>query len=120
MNEEIYYIQERIEALREYLNELQLRKLEYEMTKRNLKQLKEGDEILVPLGSGIFFNAKVGRIEKVFVNIGADVVMEKEVEETIKIIDEQIKKIDKAIDETMEELNYWYGMLEEYAKASKK
>ncbi len=120
MNEELYYIQERIDTIKAYINELQMRKLEYEMTKLSLKEMKEGDEILVPLGSGIFFNARVGKLENVFVNIGADIVMEKSIEETIKIIDEQIKKVDKMIEEYMEELEYWYRMLEEYAKAAKR
>ncbi len=46
-----------------------------------LQEVEEGVPILVPTGGGTFVNAKLGDLEKVIVNIGADVSIDMGLEE---------------------------------------
>ncbi|MHA1270224.1 MAG: prefoldin subunit alpha [Candidatus Helarchaeota archaeon] len=66
----------------------------YEITRRtveNIKEMKEGQEILVPIGDTIVFKAKIMDTQNFIVNIGADVMIVKNIEDTMKYIDKNIE-----------------------------
>ncbi|QQG39798.1 MAG: prefoldin subunit alpha [Candidatus Aenigmatarchaeota archaeon] len=50
-------------------------------TLEGMKSLKKGDEILVPLGSGTFTHGALTDVSGILVNIGADVVRKKSVDD---------------------------------------
>lgn len=58
-------------------------------------KVQAGNEILVPVSTGIFAKAKVDRIDKFVVNVGASVAVERSVDETVTLIDEQMLEITK-------------------------
>jgi len=77
--------------------------------KDNLKTFEENKEkeSLVSLGKGIYTKAEF-KDKELYVNIGAGIVVKKDVLNTIKLIDEQIKKLEIARLEyikAMEDLN---------------
>ncbi len=55
-------------------------------TLENLKKEKGEQNSLVPLGSGVFTNAKISNLNKLLIEIGSGVIVEKTVDETIEII----------------------------------
>lgn len=52
-----------------------------------MRGLKKESEALLPLGSGIFVHGTMGKQDKVLVDVGAGIVMEKDLEEASKILD---------------------------------
>ena len=64
-----------------------------------IKNVKAGEEILVPVANGIFIKAKIENTSNLKVNIGSGVVVDKTLDETIDMLKEQIKNIEKYKDE---------------------
>jgi len=70
---------------------------ELEEFSKTLEELDKNDdkEILAPLGKGVFAKAE-RKDEKLFVEVGADVLVRKTPEEARKVIQEQIRKFTEA------------------------
>lgn len=54
-------------------------------------------EVLIPIGGGVFVNAKAPPSDKLLVTIGADVIVEKHKEDALKDVEERIKEMENAI-----------------------
>tara|TARA_B100000315_G_C14499857_1_gene551798 strand:+ start:366 stop:785 length:420 start_codon:yes stop_codon:yes gene_type:complete len=54
-------------------------------------------EVLMPIGGGIFVNAKAPPSDKFLITIGADVVVEKPKEDALKYVEERIKEMENAV-----------------------
>ncbi len=52
-------------------------------------ELPEGSELLVPLTNGVFMPATAGKDKTLYLNVGADVVVTRTPDETIKILEKQ-------------------------------
>lgn len=69
----------------------------------------EGEQLLVPAGAGVFLHAKAGGEKSGIANIGAGVMMEKELSEIVKILGSRIDELREAakeIDEQAEKISY--------------
>jgi len=69
----------------------------------------EGEEVLLPAGAGVFLHAKVGDAKTGITNIGAGVMMEKDLAEISKILDSRIadlKAASQELDEQAEKISY--------------
>ena len=66
----------------------------------SIKNSKDNDETLIPLGLGTFVKAKLLPNEKVLVNIGAGAVLEKDKDAALNYIEARIKEIDIALKES--------------------
>ena len=85
-----------LENMHEHVQMLEKQKSELEYVDSSLEQMKDlnsGAEILVQLASGIFATAKLDKIESLRVNVGADIVVEKSLNDTKLIIKDQIAQI---------------------------
>jgi len=89
-------IKAHIAELEKQLSEIESKKAELEYLKEGLTKLKgqKGKEMLLPFGSGVLIRGKVMDDEKVLVNIGSNVLVEKTRDEAKKIIDSQIKELE--------------------------
>lgn len=67
-------------------------------TVANLKDLKEGDEILLPLGGIINVKATINNPEKVLVFVNQDVVIEKDIDTSIEFVDKLIEQHNQQIE----------------------
>ena len=70
--------------------------LEIEYLKNSLDELKlvkKDSEILAPMSNGIFVKASIHNVDKLLVNVGNNVVVEKSIEETKVLLDEQAKEM---------------------------
>ncbi|MEM3519678.1 MAG: prefoldin subunit alpha [Candidatus Hadarchaeales archaeon] len=71
---------------------------------KTLKEVKQGTEMLVPMGGEAFIKARLDSNEKVIVGLGADVFVEKTTDEAIATLSERSGAIEKAINEALARL----------------
>jgi prefoldin alpha subunit len=76
-------------------------------TTENLKEVKEGEEILVPIGGMISLKAKIMNPEKVLLYVSQDVIVEKDLDGTIEFID-------KLIEQHKEQINYLGNQIQNF------
>lgn len=61
----------------------------------SLKKTKTGTEILVPVSSGIFLKGGLVNNQKLLINVGAGVVVEKTIEGAKQLLRNQLDELDK-------------------------
>ncbi len=105
-----------VEALRQHISVLATSLTELSMTvgaTKTLKELKPDTEILVPIGSDSFINAKIARPDKVITGLGADVAAERTADDAVKVLEARSAELERAVEQAREEL----GRLEERIEA---
>jgi prefoldin alpha subunit len=71
---------------------------------RALKELKPETPILVPIGSDSFIRAKLPRLEKVVVGLGAETAADRTPEEAMEILKTRAREVERAMGQTRVEL----------------
>ena len=61
---------------------------------------ESNDETLVPMGIGTFAKAKIDSKEKIVVNLGAGIAMEKDRDSALNYLESKIKEMEVALRET--------------------
>jgi prefoldin alpha subunit len=86
-----------------------------------MEKAEEGQDMLVPIGSGSFVHAKLASREKVVLNIGAGVSIEKTVadaKETLKVrkaeVAEGSKKLNEVLSKIDQEMQKIQAILDQY------
>lgn len=105
-----------VEALRRQISALAAAHTELSMTIgtiKSIKELKPDTEILVPIGSDSFINAKITRSDKVITGLGADVAAERTAEDAVALLEARAAELEQAVGQAREEL----GRLEERMEA---
>jgi len=69
---------------------------------QNIKNAKA--DTLVPVGAGVYLSCPKPNPEKVVVNIGASVLVQKTPEEAVKILQERTRQVSEAISAAQEDL----------------
>ncbi len=67
---------------------------------KGISEEKESDT-LVPIGMGTFVKTKISSDEKIVLNVGAGVAIEKDKDSAINILESRIKEIEVALKETI-------------------
>lgn len=80
------------------------------------KEVKKGDDILVPLANGIFAEATINNVKKLKVNVGSKVVLEKSIDETKKIMEDQISDLEEFREESEKYYMDMYNKMQEIAQ----
>ena len=65
-------------------------------TLQGIKEIKTGDEILVPIGANFFVHAQIGDVQKVISNLGSTIAASEEIDEALKRLDKHIDELNKA------------------------
>ena len=95
-----------LRILESYYNELSAREtlvaravLDSRATIEALKSIPAGSnsEILLPLGAGVLMRVCSPTVEKLLLNIGAGVVIEKSKEDTLKYLNERLSQLEVAL-----------------------
>lgn len=79
----------------------------------------ENEEMLVPVGAGVFIHAKAGDRKSCIASIGASMLMEKDIAEAEKILDGRIEELKRAaaeLDEQAEKISYAIEQLSKEAR----
>jgi len=121
LQEKVMIYQILSQQLEEFANQgqvLEARLSEIEVTIEALNDMKnviEGSESLVPLGSGCFGHGNISKKDNVVIDVGAGIMIEKPIAEALKIIKGRKSEVDNVkiklqseiekIGETMNKLN---------------
>ena len=89
LDQQIKQIQEQMMALDTQILEMQ--KLTESLDE--IKKIKKGSEIFVPLGSGIFVKANLQDTKEVLMNVGSDVSVKKTIPDSKEVIKNQIEQM---------------------------
>ncbi len=95
-------VQQHLEQITEYVEQLQLQQREIGVSIEALKELEKAPpkaEVLAPITNGIFFKAELKDNKNLLVNVGADVTVEKNIPEVIGLLEEQQQKMSEKIAE---------------------
>jgi len=79
-------------------------------TLRALKEAKEGDEVLLPIGASSFVNVNVAEKTKVIVNVGTRVSVEKTVDEAIDFIVENGNECSETLKKAVDTMSQIEGL----------
>ena len=115
---EYQMLDQHIKQLQKQLEVVAHQLLELSATSNTLdefKKIQEGKAVFVPLSSGIFAKASIAESSELLVNVGANVVVKKDIDSTKKLIQfqiEEIKKIQKRAIEDLEKMVNRAGHLE--------
>lgn len=107
MEQHIKQLQKQLEALTSQI-------MEMSGTSRNLEDFEKtqlGTEIFVPISSGVFAKASLKDTSELLVNVGANVVVKKDIRSAKKLINGQVEEMKKLHKRMM-------GDLEKKAKGS--
>jgi len=94
-----------LEQYKEQINQLEMQSqylqaaaMDYskaKITLENLSKTDDGTETLIPIGGGAFVYASLENTSKVLIDIGSDLVAEKNFEDAIKKIDAKLEELQK-------------------------
>ena len=101
-------VDQHIKQLQKQLEMVTNQIVELTLTENGLDEfvrVKRGSEIFVPISSGIFAKASIEDTTELLVNVGADVVVKKDVPSAKKLIQKQIEDIKKFQKQMIEELD---------------
>ena len=85
-------LQSRLDIVRAAINEVTLA---YN-TLDGMKQVKEGESTLVPVGAGSYIRMQVADSKKMIMGVGAGVAMEKDIESSVEELKTRLQELDKA------------------------
>lgn len=99
---QLYYqmqvAQKQMKTLQEQHENMCNKEMEISYIKQSLNDLsatEDGKELLVPINNGIFIKTKMSKISEVLVNVGSDIVVDKSIPDTIKMMDVQLEEVKK-------------------------
>ena len=105
LEQHIRQLQKQLEAVTQQLIELTVTSSSLD----EFNKIKPGKEIFVPLSSGIFAKASIKETSGLLVNVGANVVVQKDVASTKKLIQRQMEEIKKIQEQMVNELEKLTG-----------
>lgn len=100
LSQHIKQLEEKTTALNNQLMDLAVTNQSLE----EMKKLKQGTEILVPLSSGIYTKAEIKDSKNVIVNVGSNVTTVKDIDSTKKLIEAQIEDVKNLHERLVNEL----------------
>lgn len=104
-------LQANMQVIHERQHALASRLREFEETKQTIgemKSVRSGSEILMPIGSGNFVSGKISGTEKVLVGVGGGIAIKKSPEDALKFLDERAAEAKSA----MQELGMQFARME--------
>ncbi len=115
LNEQSKLLSNNLSLLSSHRNELAISKV----TLEGLKGVKEGNEILIPIGAGNFIKGTIIDVNNVITTLARDVTMERGIDEAITKLDEALKDVEKNIEQnetTLQSINSRMSEIETQAE----
>ena len=112
------FLQQHREQLRQQAQILERQSLEAEMTSQaldNLSTLPEDNEVLLPLGSGMYAPGKTAKVKEVLVDVGANVAIKKPVPEAKAIVEARKKELEDTGERMQKDLQETLMMIQQVA-----
>lgn len=112
LNQQVQNLQEQIQTINNNIQELQMLKGSLE----EVGEVKKDQEILIPLGQGIFTKGNIKNPDELITNVGSNILVEKNLKETKDTIKINILNLSKALENTEEEIHKNMEKLQELQK----
>jgi prefoldin alpha subunit len=109
-------LEQRLQLVGANISELRLAQGSLE----DLKKVEVGSNLLVPVGGGIFMNARLGDTGRVIVGVGADVSVEMEHEAAVNDVAERLQELEKAHESAQEQLGQILSQLETHNRMAER
>ncbi len=109
-------LNQRLEEIKQHATMIQHKMIELETSRlalSEMKAVKTDNEILIPVGSGIYAFGKSSAPEKVLIDLGAGIVAKKSIEEAGSHIDKKKKEVEDAAQMLQGEANAITNKLQE-------
>ncbi|MFH1455558.1 MAG: prefoldin subunit alpha [archaeon] len=94
---ELQQLVNEVQQAQQHLQQLQMQIEELKTLEEAIKGIqnnKPGDEVLAPLGSGIFVKTKLENADNVIMAVGNGTVVEKPISEALNLVSEQVKEME--------------------------
>lgn len=112
LDEQIKSMNAHLERIDEQIAELNSNKI----VLNKFSDLKVGDELKVPITSGVYINAELKSKKKLLVNVGAGMTVEKTPEQVTKILDSQLTELVKYREQVITNIKALIDKIEEIQK----
>lgn len=109
-------LQQRLQLLNAAVSELNIA----QSSLNDLKDIEKGNPLLVPVGGGVFMNAELGDINRVIVDIGANVSMEMQYDKAVQDISERLTDMEDAQNSVREQLTQIVTQLETHQQMAER
>ncbi len=116
---EVKALDEQIKSMNAHLERIDEQIAELDSNKNVLNKfsdLKVGDELKVPITSGVYINAELKNTKKLLVNVGAGMTVEKTPEQVTKILDSQLTELVKYREQVISNIKSLIDQIEEIQK----
>lgn len=100
INEQLKELAQQAQVLEEQINDLNTTMEALDV----LEKTEEKTELLVPVSQGIFAKTTLKENDKLLVNVGANVVVDKNVKQTKEIIADRLKRMQEFNNQTVENM----------------
>ncbi len=113
---EFQMYEEQLNNMQKQFDQLEENLLEINYIKNSLDELskvEKGKEILCPLSSGIFVKGEIKKSDEFLVNVGSNVVVKKNLEETKALMDKQKKELEGSKENLSLKYNEYYSRYQE-------
>jgi prefoldin alpha subunit len=81
---------------------------------RDLEKVESNTPILVPVGGDAYVNAQLGDINKVIINLGANVSVEMNLEDALKDVEERLSEIEKSFEVVQDQLGQILNQMQQH------
>ena len=116
---EVKALDEQIKSMNAHLERIDEQIAELNSNKNVLNKfsdLKVGDELKVPITSGVYINAELKDTKKLLVNVGSGMTVEKTAEQVVKILDSQLTELVKYREQVVNQMKSLIDRIEEIQK----
>lgn len=98
--------QQQVQVMQQQLSTLQMNIVEIVGCIETLKGLKnvKNKDVFLPIGSGAYVKAKIIDEERILLDIGAGMIAEKAIEESIELLEKKKKNVEKLRDELQQNI----------------
>ena len=106
---EYQHLTKQVNHLQQHLTQMEKHLIDLERMKDSLSYISsvsEGQELLVPLGSGVFFKSIKSKDAQIIMSVGSDVCVEKDIPDTVSVVDTQIDELRNALTQIQTNLSY--------------
>lgn len=94
------FLEEQMQKLEQQLQEL----ANVKETVEEISNVEAGKDLLIPLGAGVFIRAKVKETDKVVMNVGSSVVVEKDIRDASQLVSNQLIALEEVKEKMTAEL----------------
>ncbi len=94
LNQQLQQLQQQAGMIENQI--IELRKLSDNLD--SIKQLKGNNELLVPMGAGIFMKAQLKDNSTLLINVGSDVIVKKTFLESKEMLESQLKELEDILE----------------------